>query len=184
MGDSMKVIGEVELLRERAYPLDAECGPAGQHVYTEVVVPPGTYPLYGDGLTTFIVFTGLPNIGRVFRLGDGLMTAQTADVVDTDWPEVTFMSRRWGPDEWEDFTADPMCAPGPEQRMRISLRNAPLGDDVPPPNCPLCGSPVRAQRGRISDIHSMDRPCDNKWHETEPVVTTDPVTETEIGRSK
>lgn len=111
----MRQIGTIELLRTRVYPLD----PMNRaNDATTVVVDPGRYPLYEDGISIFWVMTGRVNVGLFSRLGDGMFMMgshdQPSDV------EVKFPSPTFGPDEWDDFLAQPHCKPGhPEQRFII-----------------------------------------------------------------
>jgi len=112
----MEQIGEVEILRTRVYPLDAAL--RDEPHATTVVVEPGSFPLYQDGISRFWLMSGRVNVGRMHRLGDGIFALsgndQPSDVV------VTFPSRVFGPDEWAEFVAEPACSEGShEQRLRI-----------------------------------------------------------------
>jgi hypothetical protein len=109
-------IGYVEILRTRVYPLDAALG--YDSAATTVVVAPGVYPLWRDGISHFWMMTGHVNSGRMHRLGDGIFSMMSAD--EAGGPEVTFPSKVFGPDEWADFLAEPTCTEGhPEQRLRV-----------------------------------------------------------------
>ncbi len=113
---SIEQIGTVEILRARTYPLDPETREAG----TEVIVGPGTYPVYSDGLTTFWMMTGDLSDGGVRRHGDGMLTVTNADV--PSGVAATFPSRRMGSDEFRDLLDHPVCREGgDEQRLRFTL---------------------------------------------------------------
>jgi hypothetical protein len=115
----MEQIGTVEILKTRVYALDDAV--AHDAAATTVVVEPGTFPLYLDGISYFWMLTGRINTGRSRRLGDGIFSMSSFD--EAGGPEVTFPSKTFGPDEWDEFTAEPTCTEGhPEQRLRISLR--------------------------------------------------------------
>ena len=112
----MKKIGTVETLRLRIYDLDAE---AHSPTASTVVVEPGTYDLYSDGLSTFWMMRGNLNRRGVWRMGDGMFSMQPGD--ESSGIEVVFPSRRFGPDEWDELLASSTCAEGPDQRLRITL---------------------------------------------------------------
>lgn len=111
-------IGTVTLLRTRIYALDA----ALDHdpVATEVVVEPSVYPLYRHADAVYWMMTGRVN-GRGFdKIGDGLFVVSNGD--EANGPDVTFPSRRFGPEQWAELLADPSCIEGyPEQRLRVTL---------------------------------------------------------------
>jgi|SRR6185369_4190735 len=116
MSDTVNRIGHVEILRTRIYPLDAE---SHDTLRSEVVVEPGQYDLYSDGLTTFWMMRGKLNQRGTWRMGDGLF-----GLFQTDLPseiEVVFPSRRFGQDEWADLIAGPEFVDGPDQRLRLLL---------------------------------------------------------------
>lgn len=119
----MNRIGQIEILRLRVYSLDAECHcPAA----SSVVVEPGQYPLYSDGLSTFWVMSGKLNMRGPWRMGDGMFGMRGADFPSEI--EVTFPSRRFGPDEWADLLATPEFTDGDEvQRIRVTLTATPGG---------------------------------------------------------
>lgn len=109
-------IGTVEVLRTRVYPLDPEMG--REPLATTVVVEPGTYPVYRDFDAYYWMMTGRINARGSTKIGDGLFSMLNRD--EASGPEVTFPSRRYGPDEWTDFIAEPTCTEGhPEQRLRF-----------------------------------------------------------------
>lgn len=113
----MDQIGTVELLRLRVYGLDPEC-----HCGTgsTVVVQSGEYPLYSDGLSTFWVMRGELNKRGIWRMGDGMFSMHTAD--EPSGVEVTFPSKRFGPDEWADLLISPEFTDGHEsQRLRVRI---------------------------------------------------------------
>lgn len=109
-------IGTVEVLKTRIYPLDPET--ADHPLATTVVVEPGTYPLYGYWDAVFWVMTGKVNSRGFDKIGDGLFTMNSLDA--PEGPAVTFPSRRYGPEQWAEFIAEPVCVEGhPEQRLRV-----------------------------------------------------------------
>jgi len=109
-------IGTIEILRVRVYPLDFE---ATNPTRSEVVVEPGVYDLFSDGMTTYWMMRGRLN-NRIERMGDGLFGMRNGDGPSDI--EVVFPSQRFGPDEWRDLLAEPMFTEGdPEQRMRVTL---------------------------------------------------------------
>lgn len=113
----MELVGTVEILRQRIYNLDPEA--SGPNV-TEVVVEPGTFPLYSDGLSYYWSMTGRINARGFHRLGDGLFVLQMND--EGSGAEVTFPSHTYGTDEWQALLDEPVCQEGnPEQRLRIRL---------------------------------------------------------------
>lgn len=113
----MKRIGTIEILRLRVYSLDSEC-----HCETSssVVVQPGQYDLYRDCDMTFWMMSGRLNLRGFQRLGDGLFAMHYGDVESEI--EVTFPSKRFGPDEWASLLAEDGFTEGhPEQRLRVLL---------------------------------------------------------------
>lgn len=113
-------IGTVELLRLRVYGLDAECHCDNG---STVVVDPGEYPLYSDGLSTFWVMRGRLNKRGLWRMGDGMFGMHPAD--EPSDIEVTFPSKRFGIDEWASLLAEPTFTEGhAEQRVRVRLTEA------------------------------------------------------------
>jgi hypothetical protein len=93
-----KQIGTVRVTRRRIYPLDPYAlGPDP----TSVVVEPGEYPVYEDGISRYWRLTGTLNRQSRF-LGDGFFTANPGDAPSDD-DDVVFYSRRYGPDEWADL---------------------------------------------------------------------------------
>ena len=113
----MEQVGTVEILLTRTYPLDPlNWNRAGN--YTEVIVPPGVYPLYSDGFSRLWVMEGQLNSGGVHGHGDGMFIVWPGDV--ESGISVKFPSRTYGPDDWEEWQADPLCTEGhPNQRLRI-----------------------------------------------------------------
>jgi len=110
-------IGTVEILRARTYPLDAE---AHNDTRSTVIVNPGTFDLFSDGLTTFWMMRGHLNAGGIHRLGDGMFSMYAGDL--PSGIEVTFPSKRFGPDEWAELLAEPNFTEGhPDQRVRVTL---------------------------------------------------------------
>lgn len=116
-GTRLRKIGTVEILQLRVYPLDAE---GRDDFRTTVVVGPGTYDVYREGMTTFWMMTGQVNRRGFERLGDGMFSIVQGDV--SSGIEVQFPSKRFGPDEWQAFLAEPVCTDGhPEQRLHFRL---------------------------------------------------------------
>lgn len=111
-------IGSVRILRERIYPLDA-AQDVGDINATTVVVPPGDYPVYRDGDTTWWQLNGYVNTRGFHRLGDGLFSINGGDAPSEQ--HVEFPSQRLGPQEFADLLADPVCVDGPEQRLVFTL---------------------------------------------------------------
>lgn len=110
-------VGVVEVLLTRIYKLDPENDSPNA---TTVVVEPGNYPLFSDGMSFFWLMRGRVNAGRCFRrMGDGMFAVEPTD--RPVGPEVQFPSKTFGRDEWDDFTAnDPTCAEHhPQQRLRV-----------------------------------------------------------------
>ena len=99
MSEERVQIGTVEITRVRVYPLDPQA--RDEILRTEVVVQPGEYPVFcRGGMTYYWQMTGTIN-GRSERLGDGMFTMHSGDLVTPD--EVVFYSPRFGPDEWADM---------------------------------------------------------------------------------
>lgn len=114
----MKQLGTVEVLKTRIYNLDPECHCPTS---TSVVVGPGTYPVYSDGLTTLWVMSGAINQRDVQRMGDGMFAINQGGDSPSEI-RVTFPSRSLGPDEWADLIASPLFRDGhAEQRMHLTL---------------------------------------------------------------
>jgi hypothetical protein len=110
-------IGAVEILRQRIYPLDAE---SHDKFYSTVIVEPGMYDLYSNGMTTYWLMRGRINLRGFERLGDGLFGMRLGD--EPSDIEVVFPSRRFGPDEWAALIAEPNFTEGhADQRMRVTL---------------------------------------------------------------
>jgi hypothetical protein len=113
------MIGHVEILRARIYPLDAECR---CDTGSTVVVEPGKYPLYRDGAATFWVMRGRLNRRGIWRMGDGMFGMSQND--QPSGIEVEFPSRRFGPDEWADLLASPEFTEGNKaQRIRVTTES-------------------------------------------------------------
>lgn len=117
----MKVVGTIELLRSRVYPLDAEA--TNNDTRSEVLVEPGTYDVFSDGMTTFWMMRGNLNQRGAWRMGDGMFALNTSD--SPSEIEVKFPSKRFGPDEWADLIADDIFQEGhPSQRWRLRMFKA------------------------------------------------------------
>jgi hypothetical protein len=112
----VKRIGTVEILRARVYALDAE---SHDDLRSTVVVEPGCYELFSNGMTTHWMMHGRLNLCGVERLGDGLFALHTGDMPSEI--EVVFPSRRFGEDEWAELIAGPEFTEGPQQRLRVRI---------------------------------------------------------------
>jgi len=116
MDIEIEQIGTVEVLRTRIYALDPET--AEHPLATQVVVQPGTYPLYRQFEAVWWMMTGKINGGGISKIGDGMFSMIRGDF--GSGPDVTFPSRRYGPEQWAEFIAEPICTDGdPGQRLRI-----------------------------------------------------------------
>lgn len=98
---SRQQIGTVTITRQRIYKLDP-WAPDDLGVPATVIVEPGEYPVYRDGFTRYWRMTGVLN-HRSARLGDGMFTMNSSDVLSDD--DVVFYSLRYGPDEWRELLA-------------------------------------------------------------------------------
>ncbi len=109
-------VGTVEILRDRVYPLDPTSeGPLATSVYVEA----GTWPLYQRHGVTRWLMTGRIN-ERHEKIGDGLFMFHS----ENDNPvglEVRFPSRAYGPEQLAELMAEPLCQPGPDQRLRFTI---------------------------------------------------------------
>lgn len=95
-------VGTVEITRDRIYTLDPWLPEHVRETASTVIVKPGTYPVYRDGLSTYWRMTGVLN-HRHYRMGDGIFAMNSADVPSDD--DVVFYSMRYGPDEWAELVA-------------------------------------------------------------------------------
>ena len=92
-------VGTVEITRHRVYPIDPLA--REQALRTDVLVEPGTYPVFCQrGMTYYWQMTGTID-GMHEQLGDGAFGIRGGDVATPD--EVVFYSRRFGADEWADI---------------------------------------------------------------------------------
>lgn len=113
-------IGTVRITKARIYPLDPYLP---SHVTSaSVVVEPGEYPVYLDGLSYYWRMTGLLN-HQHYRMGDGMFAMNPGDVLSED--DVVFYSLRRGPDEWSDLRAE--FAREPEPRLVFSMTECDCG---------------------------------------------------------
>lgn len=112
----MRPIGIVKILRDRIYPLDAE---SSDDLRSQVIVEPGLYQVYRDGMATFWLMRGKLNRRGTWREGDGVFALYQYDSASD--VEVVFPSRRFGPDEWAELLAGPEVIEGPQQRLQFSL---------------------------------------------------------------
>lgn len=118
-------IGSVRVLATRVYTIDPEQDVTNA-LATTAIVEPGEYPVYRDGDTTYWMLTGHVNKRGFERLGDGLFAINAGDEASEE--EVRFPSKRFGPDEFADLLADPVCVEGPAQRLVFTLEDG--GSDV------------------------------------------------------
>ena len=111
-----KHVGSVEILRSRIYNID----PYNKDILaTGAVVEEGTLcPLMSDGYSHVWLMAGVIN-GQFLRRGDGMfVAAKHANAMPLNI-SVTFPSKFYGPDDWEDLLTDPICIEGDhEQRLR------------------------------------------------------------------
>ncbi|HEX6968937.1 MAG TPA: hypothetical protein VF174_09045 [Micromonosporaceae bacterium] len=110
-------IGTVQILRDRIYSLDPE-----NHALTAttVLVAPGTFDLYDDDGARFWLMRGRLNKRGTWRMGDGLFALYQWD--EPSDVEVTFPSRRFGPDEWTEMLSTPSATEGADgQRIRVTI---------------------------------------------------------------
>lgn len=113
----MKQIGQIELLVNRIYKLDADCACMNP---STVVVPAGIYPLFSDGFSTYWVMRGKMNMRGPWRMGDGMFSMSDGDVLSEI--EVEFPSRRFGADEWADLLTEDTFTEGNEyQRFLVTI---------------------------------------------------------------
>jgi len=94
-------IGTVRITRTRIYQLDPQA--PDRFSPATVIVDPGEYPVYRDGLSHYWRMTGVLN-HDMYRLGDGMFSLSSGDERSED--DVVFYSRRSGPDEWADLLAE------------------------------------------------------------------------------
>lgn len=113
-------IGSVEILRLRIYPLDPNGEPSP--LRTTVAVEPGIYPVFRRFDAFRWLMTGRIN-ERHAKIGDGLFELNDGDV--PTGLEVQFPSQVFGAEQFAEFLADPICQPGPEQRLRFRVEVAP-----------------------------------------------------------
>ena len=101
-----KQIGTVTITRTKVYNLDPSSpaiGSAGHGLATTVVVEPGEYPVFEDGISRYWRMTGHIN-NQSRRLGDGFFTMNPGDEASDD--DVVFYSARFGPDDWAALVQD------------------------------------------------------------------------------
>jgi hypothetical protein len=144
-------IGTVEILRARTYPLDVE---AHDDIRSTVIVEPGVFDLFSDGMTTFWMMRGQLNERGPWRLGDGMFSMSGGD--RPSGIEVVFPSKRFGPDEWAELLTEPNFTEGhPEQRLRVTLTTepAPARPAVQALQSALCAA--LWQRQHVTDAHAV-----------------------------
>ena len=111
-------IGTVEITQLRIYPIDAYAD-MNSHETTTVVVDAGEYPVYRNMDAVYWMMTGRVNLRGSEKLGDGLYALHQGDARSPI--EVRFPSAMYGPDEFAELLADPVCVDGPSQRLRFKL---------------------------------------------------------------
>lgn len=116
MSDDWIQVGTVEVLRLRIYPIDPFS--KLRTVCTEVVVEPGTFPVYRKYDAFRWIMRGRIN-ERNEKIGDGLFNMHSGDV--PTGLEVQFPSPAYGPEQFAEFLADSLCQPGPDQRLRFDV---------------------------------------------------------------
>lgn len=109
-------VGTVEILRGRVYPIDPH---GGDHALsTFVFVEPGVYPVYRKFDAYLWLMRGRIN-ERHAKIGDGLFEMSNGD--KPTGVEVQFPSQTFGAEQFAEFRADPICQPGPEQRLVFTI---------------------------------------------------------------
>lgn len=116
----MRQIGTVETLINRVYKINPLLETwEGNSAF----VAPGVWPLLrteqGDH---FWVMDGRASewCADIAHIGEGMFAVHQGDVVSDD--KVIVTGKRYTESEWEPFAAaDPLCQPGPEQRLLITL---------------------------------------------------------------
>lgn len=111
-------VGTVEILALRIYPLD----PAGEPgpLRTMIAVEPGVYPVYRKFDAYLWLMRGRIN-ERVAKIGDGLFEVNAGD--EPTGVEVQFPSPVFGAEQFAEFLADPLCQPGPDQRLVFTIND-------------------------------------------------------------
>lgn len=113
-------VGAVETLVLRIYPLDPMTPDDARSICTEVAVEPGIFPVYRNADAFMWIMTGRLN-ERSEKIGDGLFVLNDGDVptgLSVEFPSLTY-----GKEQFAKFLADPICQPGPAQRLRFILRD-------------------------------------------------------------
>lgn len=109
-------IGTVEVLRLRIYPIDPVGEPSP--LRTTVAVEPGIYPVYRKFDAYLWLMRGRVN-ERNAKIGDGLYELNAGD--KPTGVEVQFPSQIFGAEQFAEFLDDPICQPGPDQRLRFDI---------------------------------------------------------------
>lgn len=121
--DEWVQIGTVEIVNceMRLYPLDpySESSP----LQTWVAVEPGVYPVMRKFDAIRWLMRGRVN-ERVAKIGDGLFELNNGD--KPTGLEVQFPSQAFGPEQFAEFLTDPLCQPGPAQRLKFDLAEVTL----------------------------------------------------------
>ena len=92
-------IGTVTIKRLRVYPLDPNVDP--DPFQATVLVEPGVYPVFRDGISTYWRLTGVLN-HRAYSMGDGMMRFSEGGDLPSD-DDVVFYSKQFGPDDWSSY---------------------------------------------------------------------------------
>ena len=103
-------IGTVRITRTRIYQLDPQA--PDRFSPATVIVDPGEYPVYRDGLSHYWRMTGVLN-HDMYRMGDGIFAFDAGGGDERSDDDVVFYSRRYGPDEWADLLAEFARVPAP-----------------------------------------------------------------------
>lgn len=109
-------VGVVEILQLRIYPIDPMGEPSPLRTY--VAVEPGHYQVYRKFDAFRWMMEGRIN-ERAAKIGDGLYEMNSGDA--PTGPEVRFSSQVYGAEQFAEFLADPVCQPGPAQRLRFTI---------------------------------------------------------------
>lgn len=113
-------VGTVEILHPRVYNLDPA---AADHVLaTQVFVESGIYPVFRRFNAIRWLMRGRIN-ERNAKIGDGLFELHGGDV--PTGLEVQFPSRTFGVKEFAEFLDEPVCQPGPGQRLAFAMDAVP-----------------------------------------------------------
>jgi hypothetical protein len=99
-------IGTVIIVKKRVYPIDPKADIDDPQI-TSVIVGPGKYPVYRDGISIYWQMTGVLNLWNS-RIGDGAYSLADGEMHSDD--DVVFYSKRFGPDEFAELRRHPDVA--------------------------------------------------------------------------